>query len=133
MRILFTLTLTLLLVVQLAAQSPIHQAARDMKPGKPYENVLVQKLFGDAHASGFVIWIRHNVPLHHHAMHSETVLILAGKGRMQLGEEERSVRKGDVIFIPQGTPHAVQVPHGVLKVLSLQAPEFDGSDRILHD
>ena len=133
MRILFTLALMLLFVAQAVAQSSYHQAARDMKPGKPFDNVLVQKLFGDAHASGFVIWIRHNVPLHHHAMHSETVLILAGKATMQLGDQQMTVHKGDVIFIPQGTPHAVQVQHGVLKVLSLQAPEFDGSDRILHD
>ena len=112
------------------AQTNFHSSASDLQPGKPFENVLVQKLYSDPHASGFVIWIKQQVPPHKHESHSETVFVLDGKGEMRLGDQMRIVRKGDILFIPQGTPHAVKVTKGVLKVLSIQAPEFDGTDRV---
>jgi mannose-6-phosphate isomerase-like protein (cupin superfamily) len=117
----------------MSAQSAFHKAAKDLQPEKPFDNVLVQKLYTDAHASGFVIWIKQNVPLHKHATHSETVLILEGSAEMVLGEEKMKVQKGDIVFIPEGTPHSVVVKKGILKVLSIQAPEFDGSDRVKLD
>lgn len=116
-----------------SAQKGYHQAARKLQPTEAYDNVHVQKLFSDPHATGFVIWIKKAVPLHKHAAHSETVTILEGKAQMRLGDQNFPVAKGDIIFIPEGTPHSVQVQGGVLKVLSVQAPEFDGSDRILLD
>jgi quercetin dioxygenase-like cupin family protein len=103
---------------------------KDIQPDKEYDNVLPRKLYSDAHATGFVIWVKQRVPLHKHATHSETVVVLEGKGEMQLGDQIFAVRKGDIIFIPEGTPHAVTVKRGALKVLSVQAPAFDGSDRI---
>ncbi len=118
---------------EIEAQTSFHSAAKALQPDKEFENVQVQKLFGDDHASGFVIWIKSSVPLHKHAAHSETVCILSGKAEMSLGDQKMKVRTGDIIFIPQGTPHSVQVSRGVLKVLSIQAPEFDGSDRVLID
>jgi quercetin dioxygenase-like cupin family protein len=119
--------------LRMAAQMPLYKAARDLQPDQKFDNVQVQRLFGDAEATGFVIWIKQSVPLHKHASHSETVCILSGKAEMRLGEQLMTVRKGDLIFIPQGTAHAVTVRHGTLKVLSVQAPAFDGSDRILLD
>lgn len=115
----------------LAAQKSYSDAAKAIQPDTTFENVLVRRLFGDAEATGFVIWIKHKVPRHMHATHGETVVILQGKAEMLLGEKWMWVRKGDIIFIPKGTAHAVTVKKGVLKVLSVQAPEFDGSDRLL--
>jgi quercetin dioxygenase-like cupin family protein len=133
LRNLLATAVVLVMAQGLLAQQGYHAAARDLQPDKAFDNVLVQRLYGDAHASGFVIWVKHDVPLHKHAAHSETVIVLAGKAHMTLGDQHQTVRKGDVIFIPQGTPHAVHVDNGVLKVLSIQAPEFDGTDRILID
>lgn len=132
-RFLFFVAGILLSVGCLRAQSGYHQAARKLQPTEAFENVHVQKLFSDPHATGFVIWIKKAVPLHKHAVHSETVTILEGKAHMRLGDQNFPVAKGDIIFIPEGTPHAVQVQGGILKVLSVQAPEFDGTDRILLD
>jgi quercetin dioxygenase-like cupin family protein len=115
------------------AQAGFHQASKSLAPTAEFENVSVRPLFSDAHASGFVIWIKQKVGLHKHASHSETVYILEGKGEMRLGDETFVVKPGDVIFIPEGTPHAVTVTKGVMKVISIQAPQFDGSDRILLD
>ena len=40
--------------------------------------------------------------------------------------------KGDFVFIPKNTPHSVNVISKVpLKVISVQAPFFDGKDRVL--
>ena len=111
-------------------QSPFFKSAKQIQSDTLYENVLVRRLFGDEKATGFVIWIKHKVPAHYHEAHSETVTILKGKAEMVLGANKMTVRKGDIIFIPRGTPHAVTVKKGVLKVLSIQAPEFDGRDRI---
>jgi mannose-6-phosphate isomerase-like protein (cupin superfamily) len=113
------------------SQNSLHQAAKALRPDQPFENILVRRIYGDDQATGFVIWIKQQVPLHKHANHSESVVILAGRAKMQLGDQQMQVRKGDIIFIPQGTPHAVTVSKGVLKVLSIQAPAFDGTDRIL--
>lgn len=115
----------------LSAQTDFHKAASKLKPAKYYKNIHVKKLFSDAKASGFVIWIKEKVPLHKHARHSETVYILRGKGDMRLGERLLKVKKGDIIFIPEGSPHSVRVTRGVLKVISIQAPEFKGKDRIM--
>jgi quercetin dioxygenase-like cupin family protein len=71
------------------------------------------------------------VPAHYHAKHDETVIIVRGTGTMRLGDAERTVRAGDLMFIPQGTPHAF-TPHGHdVVAVSVFSPKFDGTDRIL--
>lgn len=102
-----------------------------LKPEKEYENVLPHLLFSDSNATSVLLWIKGGVMPHYHATHSEHVVVLSGKGLMRLGEDLLKIRKGDVIFIPQGTAHSVEVKSKVLKVISIQAPEFDGSDRIM--
>ena len=72
--------------------------------------------------------------LHKHQAHSETIYVIEGTGEMRLGEKKCYLKKGDVLFIPENTPHSVKVTSDIpLKVLSVQAPEFDGTDRILLD
>lgn len=95
------------------------------------ENVIVKKVDGDSLASVFVIIIAKEVKLHKHALHSESVTILEGEAEMQLGNKQIKIKKGDVIFIPKNIPHAVKVTSSIpLKLVSVQAPYFDGSDRI---
>lgn len=43
------------------------------------------------------------IPLHVHRVNE--VILAHGPGRFRLGEEERSVHEGAVIFIPAGVPH----------------------------
>ena len=57
--------------------------------------------------------------------------MLEGSGLMTLGDEERRIKKGDYVFIPKGTHHSVQViGEEPMKVISVQTPSFDGSDRV---
>jgi mannose-6-phosphate isomerase-like protein (cupin superfamily) len=95
------------------------------------DNIYNKALFGDSLASSFVIVIKQGVKPHKHLLHSEHVAVLEGSGEMTLGEKKFEIKKGDVVFIPKNTIHAVKTKGKVpLKVLSIQAPNFDGKDRI---
>ncbi|MFN9520132.1 MAG: cupin domain-containing protein [Bacteroidota bacterium] len=91
----------------------------------------VKKLNEDSLSSTFFICIPRQVKLHKHAHHTENVVVLSGEAIMQLGNETLTVRKGHTVFIPRNTPHKVTVTSKEpLRVLSIQSPAFDGSDRI---
>ena len=97
-----------------------------------YENVGSQKLYSDSLVTTFEIWVKKEVPLHKHEFHTEQVIVLEGEGNMRLGDEWKIIKPGDLIIIPVGTLHQVIVTSSIpLKVLSVQAPEFDGSDRVI--
>lgn len=92
----------------------------------------VVRCFGDSLSSSFVIYIRHRVKMHKHLRHSEHVYVLEGKGEMQLADTLFQIVPGMLVFIPSGTPHSARRKgKKVLKVLSIQSPYFDGSDRLL--
>jgi len=96
------------------------------------DNIYNSPFFGDSLASSFVILIKKEVKLHKHLHHSEHVVVLNGNGTMKLGDRLIEIKKGDVVFIPKNTPHSVKVnSKEPLKVLSIQAPFFDGKDRIM--
>lgn len=111
----------------------LHIQTDTLTPPDSYENVFVRPVQHDSLQSVFVIWIKKEVKLHYHLEHTESVWILDGKATMLLDGKEMEVKKGDYILIPKQTPHAVTKVHGrkPLKVLSIQAPYFDGKDRIL--
>lgn len=95
------------------------------------ENIHVHRISSDAHSSDFVIFIKKLVPLHKHLKHTETIYVLEGRGVFQQGNEHFEIGPGDYLRIPEGAPHAVKVTSPKpLKVLSVQAPEFLGKDRI---
>jgi mannose-6-phosphate isomerase-like protein (cupin superfamily) len=98
------------------------------------DNLYVKRLAGDSLVSSFCILIKKEVKPHKHVYHSEHVLVLDGEGLMTLGDSTFTVRKNDLIFIPKNTVHSA-VRRGIrpLKVLSIQAPEFDGRDRVFLD
>lgn len=96
------------------------------------ENLYNVPLFGDSLASSFCIAIKKEVKAHKHLSHSEHVIINEGEGVMKVGDKTYSIKKGDVLFIPKNTIHSVKNTGPVpLKVISIQAPLFDGKDRIM--
>jgi mannose-6-phosphate isomerase-like protein (cupin superfamily) len=97
-----------------------------------FENIYNRKLFSDSLASSFIILIKKEVKEHKHASHTEHIYVLDGEAVMTLGETNFIIKKGDVVFIPMNTFHSVKTTSSIpLKVLSVQSPFFDGSDRIL--
>lgn len=96
------------------------------------ENIYNNPLFGDSLASSFCIIIKNEVKPHKHIYHSEHVLVIEGEGQMNLGDKIFKIKKGDLIFIPKNTIHSVKTTSKFpLKVISIQAPLFDGKDRII--
>ena len=51
-------------------------------------------------------------PLHRHTRYAEEIYVLEGEFTVWTGEHRAVLRTGDDIFIPAGTPHAVQATSG---------------------
>ncbi len=95
-----------------------------------FDNIKVIQLDDADDASSFVIWVKEHVREHYHEKHTEVVYVMEGFGIMTLGDKSNPIEKGDYIFIPKGTPHSVRVTNNqTLKVISIQSPHFDGTDR----
>ena len=103
-----------------------------LKQKQVYDNIASQELHSDSSVTSTVIWIKKEVKPHYHATHDEHVYVIEGTGQMLLGKEHIDVGPGDLIYIPKGTIHALRVTSKdkPMKVLSIQSPEFDGSDRV---
>lgn len=102
-----------------------------LKPPLKIGDNYTKKLFADSLASSFYIVVRNEVKAHKHLYHSEHVLVINGKGQMSLGDKLIKIKKGDLIFIPKNTIHSVKTTSKQpLEVVSIQAPFFDGKDRI---
>jgi mannose-6-phosphate isomerase-like protein (cupin superfamily) len=103
----------------------------EIKPPADLENIHVVKIASDSYSSDFIIFVKKQVPLHKHVEHSETIYVLEGKGHFQLGDQTIEIVAGDYIRVPKGTPHSVKVLSSIpLKIISVQAPEFFGKDRV---
>lgn len=109
-----------------------HEMLYDAMPDSAYKNICIKALYSDTLVSTFLIWIKHKVPAHLHQYHTEQVLILEGKAEMWVNHNRYQVKAGDWIVLPPNCSHAVKVKsRKPLKVLSIQAPEFNGKDRLL--
>jgi mannose-6-phosphate isomerase-like protein (cupin superfamily) len=98
------------------------------------DNLYNKPAFSDSLASSFVIVIKKEVKPHKHMTHAEHVVVLSGSGEMTLGEKKFEIKKGDLVFIPKNTFHSVRTSgKEPLKVISIQAPFFDGKDRVFKE
>lgn len=96
-----------------------------------FENINNSKLFSDSLVSSFIILVKKEVKEHKHIFHSEHVIVVDGEAEMTLDDSSFTIRKGDIIFIPKNTFHSVKTTSSIpLKVVSIQAPFFDGNDRL---
>ena len=102
------------------------------EPSGEFDNIHVMKVAEDELQSSFVIWIKKGVKEHYHSEHTENIIVLEGEAVMTLGDDLFLIKKGDYVNIPKGTPHSVTqvLSDEPLKVLSVQSPKFDGSDRV---
>jgi mannose-6-phosphate isomerase-like protein (cupin superfamily) len=115
-----------------AQENSLVHKAKLLNPTNDFDNVWSEKLYSDSLSTVYCIWIKKEVKLHKHQKHTEQVLVLEGSAKMILGNSDFEINKGDVISIPFNTPHKVKVKEGdLLKVLSIQSPQFDGNDRLI--
>jgi mannose-6-phosphate isomerase-like protein (cupin superfamily) len=125
------LPIFLLILIKTASAQSI-QHTDTIQPHAEFENIYVRNLYSDSLVSSFVIFVKKEVKAHKHLEHSEHVYVLEGEGNLLLGDEQRKISKGDIIFIPKNTVHSLKVTsENPVKIISIQAPYFDGSDRIL--
>lgn len=112
-------------------QKEASQSLDTIKAPATLDNIYNRPIYSDSLSSSFVIFIKKEVKEHKHATHTEHVVVLDGTAIMKVDGKSFKIKKGDVIFIPKNTWHYVKVTSKVpLKVLSVQAPNFDGKDRI---
>ena len=75
-----------------------------------------------------------NVPKHMHPNTNEMQFILEGTGTVWLGDKEITVKPGDLIVIPKGTPHGGTKPNGrPLKAIAIKTPPQAPDDTKLLD
>jgi len=121
----------ILYVIPLFASAQSVQSSDTVKAPASYENVFVKPLTSDSLASSYVIFIKKEVKKHKHLFHTENVYVLDGEGELMLGDKTIQIKKGDIVFIPKNTIHAFKVTSAVpVKIISIQAPYFDGKDRV---
>jgi mannose-6-phosphate isomerase-like protein (cupin superfamily) len=69
---------------------------------------------------------------HYHPQTEEIYYILAGTGRMTIGDETRDVGPGDAIAIPPRAVHTIATTSDVpLRFLCCCAPGYEHSDTVL--
>jgi mannose-6-phosphate isomerase-like protein (cupin superfamily) len=108
------------------------QSVDTVKAPADYENIYLRKLYSDSLVSSFVIYVKKEVKAHRHVTHSEHVYVLEGEGEMSVGDKKFPVKKGSMVFVPRNTVHSLRVTSkDPVKVISVQAPMFDGKDRVM--
>lgn len=130
-RIFHIITFVLFVVGITHAQAQALRSCGELHPTEDYDNIHVQRLDDDQLATTYMIWVKKAVKEHYHEQHTEVVYVIEGEGKMKLNDDWKAMKAGDYIFIPKGTHHAVEVTSSSpMKVISIQTPQFDGSDRV---
>lgn len=100
-------------------------------PLAPDQNIRIDELGRDQHMSHHLVQLRDREQPHIHAKHDLTVVLLRGQGILVVEKSPVVMRIGDVVVIPQGTPHYF-VNQGALPAVGyvIFAPPFDGRDSV---
>jgi mannose-6-phosphate isomerase-like protein (cupin superfamily) len=101
--------------------------------GMPSGTGMRSKLF--AAADGMTISIQDgNVGKHMHPNTNEIQYILEGTGTIWFGDKEVTVKPGDLVIIPKGTPHGGTKPiSGQVKAIAIKTPPQAPDDTKLLD
>lgn len=70
---------------------------------------------------------------HHHPRSEELYLVIGGRGRLRIGEEERDVATGDCAVIPPGTVHWIEnTGETDLVIVCACSPPYSHEDTVLN-
>jgi len=95
------------------------------------ESQRVVEIGRDASSSHHVVAIRDRETPHRHDRHDLLVVILEGHGAMRLGDDEKPVGQGSILWVPRGTVHAFRNASDEPAVAyAVYVPAFDGEDRV---
>lgn len=94
--------------------------------GKP---LLIRNLARNPGFSTHLVWIRSREEPHIHATHDATVLLVKGRGILNLAGRDYPMAAGSLVSIPQGKVHAfVNTEAGPALAYVIFSPPFDGKD-----
>ena len=103
----------------------------DAEPLAPGEAFRIREVGRDAGTSHHLVWIRDREQPHRHDHHDLWVVVLRGYGRMRIGDEERPVGRGSILYVPRGAVHAYRNQAEEPAVAyAVYAPAFDARDRV---
>ena len=90
--------------------------------GQPNAGGTRSKMF--VSADGATVSVQNGmVPKHMHPNTNEMQYILEGTGTIWLGDKQVTVKPGDLVIIPKGTPHAGTKPNGrTIKAIAIKTP-----------
>ena len=90
--------------------------------GQPNAGGTRSKMF--VSADGATVSVQNGmVPKHMHPNTNEMQYILEGTGTIWLGDKEVTVKPGDLVIIPKGTPHGGTKPNGrTIKAIAIKTP-----------
>lgn len=75
-----------------------------------------------------------SVPPHHHLETEEIYYILAGTGRLSVGDETREVIAGDAVFIPRGKTHTLEnTGREAMTLLLICGPAYSVEDHLMEE
>jgi mannose-6-phosphate isomerase-like protein (cupin superfamily) len=105
----------------------VGESPRNERCGQVSHLLLAGGQFGSRNLA--VTWVEgapgSQQPVHAHADSEQAYVIVHGSGRMILGDDEREVGAGTLVFIPPGTPHAIRNDgEEPLVYLSATSPPF---------
>jgi mannose-6-phosphate isomerase-like protein (cupin superfamily) len=95
------------------------------------ESQRVVEIARDDVSSHHLVAIRDRETPHRHDRHDLLVVVLEGHGAMRLGDEEKPVGQGSILWVPRGTVHAFRnTSDGPAVAYAVYLPPFDGEDRV---
>jgi mannose-6-phosphate isomerase-like protein (cupin superfamily) len=98
----------------------------------PEQNFQVVEIGRDAATSHHVVAIRDREVPHRHDQHDLVVVILRGHGTLRLGDSERAVGVGSILYIPRATEHTFSNGSDEPAIAyAIYTPPFDGKDRVV--
>jgi quercetin dioxygenase-like cupin family protein len=100
----------------------------EMKAKKASVSSAMEKgVAGELIKVGVVTYQEGEGPLpHFHPNEEQFMLMLEGKLRMVLGDEERTIERGDLIHIPRNTRHGVRAIGGPAIFFAAKSPVGNG-------
>jgi mannose-6-phosphate isomerase-like protein (cupin superfamily) len=97
----------------------------------PDQDFKIIEVGRDAHTSHHIVALRGREPLHRHDTHDLIVYNFKGQGSMLLGDEERRIGTGSIVYVPRGTVHSMRNASAEPMLgYATFSPPFDGQDRV---
>ena len=106
----------------------LEESPRNARGGQTSYLLLAKGQFGSQNLA--VTWVEggpgSGQAVHEHPANEQVYVIIRGRGLMKVGDEEREVRPGTIVFVPAGTGHAIRsIGEEPLAYVSATTPPFD--------